>query len=112
MKKTGEISFSDTFDTEKRRKEGEGMYLVSTIAGGENGGHLDGRGEEALFYRPRGICVDSKKNLYIADGGNHCIRHVSPDGQVSTLAGKPGRETEKRKYTLIYKKRKLEHHIH
>ena len=75
------------------------MYLVSTIAGGEKAGHLDGSGEEALFSEPRGICVDSKKNLYIVDFKNRCIRHLSPDGQVSTLAGKPGRGTERKKYT-------------
>jgi len=80
------------------------MYLVSTIAGGEKAGHLDGSGEEALFSEPRGICVDSKKNLYIADRRNYCIRHIFPEGLlVSTLAGKPGRETVKEIYTRTRK---------
>jgi len=63
------------------------MYFVSTIAGGEYG-YQDGRGEDALFSSPLGICVDKKKNIYIADRGNNCIRWISPEGNVSTLAGK------------------------
>ena len=27
--------------------------------------------------------------MYVADTGNHCIRKVTPDGTVSTLAGTP-----------------------
>ena len=73
------------------------MYLVTTIAGASGGkGHRDGKAEESLFYFPRGICVDSKKNVFVADSSNQCIRFISPDGQVSTLAGIPGkiRKTE------------------
>ena len=41
----------------------EGMYLVSTIAGGGKGGLCDGRVEEAMFNLPQGICVDIRKNI-------------------------------------------------
>jgi hypothetical protein len=47
-------------------------------------------GVEVKFNGPRGIVVDKEKNLYIADSYNHCIRRISPDGRVSTLAGIPG----------------------
>jgi hypothetical protein len=66
------------------------MFVVKTIAGG-HGGHHDGGVEEALFNNPFGVCVDRQKNIYIADSGNHCIRILSKDGRVDTLAGKPGR---------------------
>ena len=65
------------------------MYLVSTIAGGLQG-HQERKGEEAKFNIPRGICVDDRKNVYVVDSCNHCIRLISPDGMVSTLAGRPG----------------------
>ena len=70
------------------------MYLVNTIAGGERG-HQDEKGEEAKFYGPRGICVDDRKNVYVADYYDHCIRLISPDGVVSTLAGRPGTYNKK-----------------
>ena len=66
------------------------MYLVSTIAGGKEKGHQDGKGEEVTFNEHRGICVDDRKNIFVADCFNHCIRLISPDGTVSTLAGRPG----------------------
>ena len=30
----------------------------------------------------RSLCVDNTGAVYIADSGNHCIRKLSPDGQV------------------------------
>jgi hypothetical protein len=67
------------------------MYLVSTIAGKQEG-YRDGKGEDALFADPRGICMDKAKNLFVADTANHCIRKITPDGYVSTYAGSPGIE--------------------
>jgi sugar lactone lactonase YvrE len=64
---------------------------VSTLAGdpkpGYAAGYADGLAAEAKFNSPRSVAVDAKGNVYVADSGNHCIRVISPDGQVSTLAG-------------------------
>ena len=43
-----------------------------------------------IFNHPRQICFDKKGNLYVADGSNHVIRKVSPDGIVSTVVGIAG----------------------
>jgi uncharacterized protein (TIGR03437 family) len=34
-----------------------------------------------------GLAVDSAGNLFLADTSNHCIRRVSPDGIITTVAG-------------------------
>jgi len=65
---------------------------VSTLAGsgptGEGGGGFaDGPGTAARFHYPYGIAIDAKGTLYVVDAGNHRIRKISPEGEVSTLAG-------------------------
>lgn len=60
--------------------------MVSTFVGrGQHQGRRDGRGEEALFRTPYGLCVDSCGHLLVGDSGNRCLRRVSPDGVVSTV---------------------------
>lgn len=51
-------------------------------------GYSDGNGTSAKFYEPCQCDVDEDGNLYVADRGNHCIRVISPEGEVSTYAGK------------------------
>jgi DNA-binding beta-propeller fold protein YncE len=60
---------------------------VSTLAGTGERGHRDGEGNAAQFDWPRGVAVDGGGNVIVADGGNHRIRKITPQGQVSTLAG-------------------------
>ncbi len=62
----------------------EGM--VSTFAGG-TGGFADGSGNIAQFALPWGVSIDSENNIYVADFGNHKIRKITPDREVSTIAG-------------------------
>ncbi|WP_291271886.1 hypothetical protein [Geothrix sp.] len=63
----------------------------ATLAGvPDQVGSADGVGASALFNGPRGLAVDAAENIYVADTGNHTIRMVTPQGQVSTLAGSPG----------------------
>jgi hypothetical protein len=42
-----------------------------------NGGYRDGRATEALYSGPRGICLDKRGRLIIADAGNRRIRQLS-----------------------------------
>ena len=51
-------------------------------------GYSDGNGTSAKFNAPCQCDVDEDGNLYVADRGNHCIRVISSEGEVSTYAGK------------------------
>ena len=61
--------------------------VVSTLAGNGQAKHVDGKGSAASFYHPRGVEVDGKGGVWLADGHNHRIRHVAGDGTVTTVAG-------------------------
>ncbi len=62
---------------------------VTTLAGTPGVyGSEDGTGPSAQFYNPNGLAVDNNGNLYVADGGNHIIREISPTGVVTTVGGK------------------------
>ncbi|MDQ9170352.1 NHL repeat-containing protein [Oxalobacteraceae bacterium R-40] len=66
---------------------GEG---VSTLAGKNGAGYVDGSVTEARFDTPNSLTFDADGNLYIADSNNAVIRKVSPGGAVTTLAGTAG----------------------
>ncbi len=53
-------------------------------------GYQDGKALSALFNFPLGcnMAIDSKQNIYVIDGGNDCIRKLSTDGMVTTVAKK------------------------
>lgn len=64
---------------------------LSTFAGDtREPGNADGRGAQAGFRAPRGIAIDPRDNLYVADEANSNIRKLTPDAAVTTLAGSSG----------------------
>jgi hypothetical protein len=67
--------------------------VVSTLAGkaGEPGA-VDGTGAAARFSDKAGFLAWDADGgvLYLADGGNHAIRRITPEGVVTTVLGKPG----------------------
>lgn len=60
---------------------------VSTLAGTGTAGFADGDSAAAMFNWPYGVAVDRNGNVYVGDTQNYRIRMISPDGNVSTLAG-------------------------
>jgi sugar lactone lactonase YvrE len=66
--------------------------VVTTLAGtsGKRGAS-DGPRHRALFNSPMGLALGPEGTLYVADSGNQTIRRITPDGQVSTFVGSPGR---------------------
>lgn len=78
---------------------------VTTLAGSDYKGSLDGKGAYAQFFGPSGICIslDGQK-LYIADEGNNMIRElIIASGKVTTMVGAPtkGFQDGKGKYALF-----------
>lgn len=84
---SGAIYVSDKDNHVIRRITPDG--LVTTIAG-EPGvaGTADAQGTAAKFAYPRGLVVAANGIIYVADAGNHAIRRVTPDGIVTTFAGR------------------------
>ncbi|CAH8360546.1 unnamed protein product [Eruca vesicaria subsp. sativa] len=58
------------------------------VAGSFQGktGHADGKPNEARFNHPRGVTMDDKGNVYVADTLNLAIRKIGDSG-VTTIAG-------------------------
>lgn len=66
------------------------VFYFTTLAGTASAGTADGSGSAARFYRPQGLTIDDHGNLYVADSYNAAIRKITPQGLVTTVAGKPG----------------------
>jgi sugar lactone lactonase YvrE len=61
--------------------------LVSTLAGSDSTGAVDGIGAAAYFFGPSGVACDAQGNVYVADAGNNLIRMITPAGSVTTISG-------------------------
>ena len=81
----GNVWVTDYSGHSIRRVSAKGS--VETMAGNVSAGYLDGKGTAARFNTPSGIVSDGAGGAFIADRGNHRIRHVSGDGTVTTFAG-------------------------
>jgi trimeric autotransporter adhesin len=84
----GNLYFADSQNNRIRKVTTEG--IISTVAGNGTAG-LSGDGDlatAAQLNHPQGVAVDSAGNLFIADAGNNRIRKATPEGIISTVAGK------------------------
>ncbi|HXC68970.1 MAG TPA: NHL repeat-containing protein [Pyrinomonadaceae bacterium] len=82
----GSLIVADTGNNRIRRVTPAGQ--TSTVAGDGTAGYVDGPANRAQFNGPIGVAVDVNGNIYVADTYNDRIRLITPDGQVSTVAGK------------------------
>lgn len=83
--KDGNIYIVDNRNHAIRKIDTKG--LVSTVAGTGVAGFADGPGAQAQFNQPVDVAVDANGVLYVADNANHKIRKITPEGEVSTVAG-------------------------
>jgi DNA-binding beta-propeller fold protein YncE len=82
--KEGNIFVSDRNDQIHKIDQQE---KVTVYAGTGIPGSTDGHRLKASFYIPRGLAFDNDGNLFVSDSFNNCIRKITKDGAVTTLAG-------------------------
>lgn len=85
----GFVFLADMHNHAVRRISPDG--IVETFAGkmGVEGAR-DGSAHEARFSKPEDVAVDRRGNVFVADTYNYTIRKISPNGEVTTVAGKAG----------------------
>ncbi|MBI4814718.1 MAG: hypothetical protein HY791_00590 [Deltaproteobacteria bacterium] len=83
----GSVLVADSAHDRVRRIDPGGT--ITTIAGAGVPGYSGDGGSalEAALSFPRGVAADTVGNVFIADTYNHCIRRVSVDGNIETIAG-------------------------
>ena len=65
------------------------LGVVSTLAGlAGDPGNVDGRAGAARFNLPSRIALDAEGNAYVIDQDKHTVRKITPQGEVTTIAGK------------------------
>ncbi len=64
-------------------------WTITVFAGSPNAdGSNDDVGTAARFLYPDSVVADSHGNLFVSDQQNYTIRKITPDGTVTTFAGK------------------------
>jgi len=84
---SGSLFIADQLNHKIRKIEADGT--ISTVAGTGTPGYSgdSDAATAATLKNPCGVAADSEGNVYIADTGNHVIRKISPNGNISTIAG-------------------------
>jgi len=86
---TGELYILETGNHTVRKITKDGTIVRVAGRPGIQGYFGDGGpATKAMLQSPAGIALDSKGNLYITDMGNNAIRKVTPNGIITTLAGR------------------------
>ena len=65
---------------------------VTTLAGSGSEGSNDGNSTQASFNLPFYLIMDSTGNIFLSDYGNHTVRKIDTNGNVTTIAGSAGIE--------------------
>jgi len=84
----GYLWFSEIAYNGKRvRRINMQTNVIETIAGGVEGGFVDGPGKDARFELPTGLAADAGGNIFVADTANHRVRRIDQNFNVTTVAG-------------------------
>jgi uncharacterized protein (TIGR03437 family) len=85
---SGNLYIADTNNNKVRKLDTQGR--ITTVAGNGSAGFAGDNGPAtgAQLNGPTGLALDASGNLYIADTGNGRVRKVSPQGTITTVAGK------------------------
>jgi DNA-binding beta-propeller fold protein YncE len=83
----GNLYVADDNNHRVRRIDPSGM--ITTVAGTGTGGFAGDGGPAAgaQLDHPRGVAVDGRGAVFVADSMNHRIRMIDPEGRISTVAG-------------------------
>jgi sugar lactone lactonase YvrE len=84
----GNLYVTDTGNSVVRKITPAGV--AGTVAGNGTCGSVDGHTTFAQFCNPKGIALDRLGNLWVADTGNHTVRRIDVNGNVTTVGGSPG----------------------
>jgi hypothetical protein len=87
----GSLFFADSGNHRIRKITRDGV--ISTVAGNGTDAYAGdgGPATEASLDNPIDVAVAADGTLYIADTYNSCVRAVSPDGIIDTVAGRCGK---------------------
>lgn len=87
----GTVYVADTLNHRIRAIAGSNVTTVAGVTtvrddyGLPVGGFLDGPVTEARFNQPKGLAVDPKGRIYVADSANGAVRVIDTSGLVTTL---------------------------
>jgi len=95
----GNIYVADSRNNLIRKVSADGS--VTTLAGSGEQGSGDGKGPAASFFFPAALAADANGTVYVADTHNSMIRKISPDGTVTTIAGRLTPDVAKYRDTVI-----------
>lgn len=84
VSENGDLFVADSANHRVRKITSGGV--VTTLAG-DGQGFSDGQGAAAKFNSPRDVVVTKDDWVVVADCDNNCIRSITPEGMVTTLAG-------------------------
>jgi len=85
--KLGNLFIADSANNRVRKVNPQN--IITTFAGVGHGGFWGdgGAATNASIGTPSALAVDGRGNVYIADKGNACVRQVSTNGTITTVAG-------------------------
>jgi hypothetical protein len=78
---SGNVYVADTLNSRIRKISSSGV--VTTLAGNNYSGLVNGIGTNSEFFAPTGVAVDQFSNVYVADNFNNAVRKLTPTTQSS-----------------------------